>query len=143
MALFWSKKSKAEKNYGEEVRKAKTVTDKTVKAKIAKETKPAIIPKIQTTATPSGRFNDTAGAIIRPHITEKSGLLSQSGIYTFQVSRNANKDAVSQAVKTLYKVTPVKIAMINLPARSVFVKGRWGSVSGVRKALVTVKKERR
>lgn len=140
MALFWSKKSKAEKNYGEETRKAKIVGAKITKIKSSKEEKSVSVPKTQAPAIPSGRFNDAAGAIIRPHITEKSGLLSQSGVYTFQVSRNANKDAVGQAVKTLYKVTPVKIAMINLPARSVFVKGRWGSVSGVRKALVTVKK---
>lgn len=142
MALFWSKKPKAEKNYGEEVRKGKLVAaEKIEKAKPAKEIKPAaIVPKSQAPAMPVGTFNDTAGAIIRPHITEKSGLLSQSGVYTFQVSRNANKDSIGQAVKTLYKVTPVKIAIINLPTKNVFVKGRFGTVSGTRKAMVTVKK---
>lgn len=154
MALLWSKKSKAEKNYGEETRKAKIVGVKTAKgAEVSKSRGPdrakqsgaSSAGSEKTTApravvVPSGHFDDTAGAIIRPHITEKSGLLSQSGVYTFQITENANKNAVSKAIKTLYKVVPIKVAVANLPARKVFVKGRWGSVSGVRKAMVTLKK---
>jgi len=78
--------------------------------------------------------------IIRPRITEKSGLLSQSGVYTFEVSDNATKSEVTKAIKKLYKVTPVKVAIINLPMKNVFVRGKRGTVSGVKKALVTVKK---
>ena len=66
-------------------------------------------------------------------------MLSQIGVYTFEVTKFANKSSISQAVKALYKVTPVKIAIANLPARNVFVKGRRGVVAGVRKALVTLK----
>ena len=78
--------------------------------------------------------------IIRPRITEKSGLLSQGGVYTFEVTKNANKQSISAAIKAMYKVTPVKVAIVNLPARNVFVRGRKGRTSGVRKAVVTVKK---
>lgn len=78
--------------------------------------------------------------IIRPRITEKSGLLSQSGVYTFEVEKGATKPQVAKVIKKLYKVTPVKVAIINLPAKNVFVRGKKGTVSGVSKALVTVKK---
>jgi large subunit ribosomal protein L23 len=78
--------------------------------------------------------------IIRPRITEKSGLLSQNGIYTFEVTKSANKAMIAGAVNALYKVVPVRVAIINLPAKKVLVRGRRGVVSGVRKAVVTLKK---
>ncbi len=144
MALFWSKKPKAEKNYSEE-RKAVAGAPKSPRAKAvrgaAKTKAPkAAAPKQAPAAVPAGAFSAVSESIIRPHITEKSGLLSQSGVYTFQIAKGATKATVAKAVKTLYKVSPVKVAIVNLPAKSVFVKGRFGTVSAVRKALVTVKK---
>jgi len=143
MALLWSKKSKAEKNYGEEVQKAKAAAPKPVnKLGATKAMSKAKAPSVPTKAValPKGSFSEVSDAILRPHVTEKSGLLSQSGVYTFQISSGATKSTVAKAVKTLYKVTPVKIAIVNLPSKDVFVKGRHGTVPGVRKALVTVKK---
>ena len=78
--------------------------------------------------------------IIKPRITEKSGLLSQNGVYTFEISKDATKPEIVKAIKTIYKITPEKIAIINLPAKNVFVRGKKGRVSAVRKAVVTVKK---
>jgi large subunit ribosomal protein L23 len=78
--------------------------------------------------------------IIRPRITEKSGILSQQGIYTFEVTKTANKAMIAQAVRAAFKVSPVKVAIVNLPAKNVFVRGRRGVVSGKRKAVVTLKK---
>ncbi len=78
--------------------------------------------------------------IIRPHVTEKSGVLSQNGKYTFVIATGANKQTVARSVKNLYKVTPVKVSIVNLPSRNVFVRGRRGVTSGIRKAVVTLKK---
>ncbi len=89
---------------------------------------------------PVGTFTSATDSIIRPRVTEKSGLLSQNGIYTFEVTRNSNKAMIAKAVKALYKVNPVKIAIINTPMKNVFVKGRRGTVSGMKKAIITVKK---
>ena len=85
-------------------------------------------------------ISSNVSSILRPRITEKSGLLSQMGVYTFEISRNSNKNSVASAVKALYKVVPVKIAILNNPSRNVFIRGRKGVVSGFRKALVTLKK---
>ncbi len=85
-------------------------------------------------------MKSTASAILRPRITEKSGVLSQGGIYTFEVAKDADKASISRAVKALYKVTPIKVAIVNLPARKTFIRGRRGVVPGIRKAMVTVKK---
>mgnify|MGYP003351962988 CR=1 FL=1 len=79
-------------------------------------------------------------SIIRPMITEKSGILSQNGVYTFEIASDANKNTIASAIQSMYKVKPVKIAIINTPAQRVFVRGKRGVVSGIKKALVTVKK---
>ncbi len=92
-----------------------------------------------STSSSTSVFNSSA-VILRPRITEKSGVLSQGGVYTFEVTAGANKNSVASAIKSLYKVTPVKVAILNNPAKNVFVRGRHGVVAGVRKALVTLKK---
>lgn len=79
--------------------------------------------------------------ILRPRITEKSGIMSEAAnVYTFEVAKNATKDTVASAIKTLYKVTAEKVRIINLPAKKVFVRGKNGSQSAVKKALVFLKK---
>ena len=79
--------------------------------------------------------------IIRPRITEKSGIMSEKlNVYTFEVAKNSTKDSVSKEIKTLYKVTPSKVRMINLPAKRVFVRGRRGTQSAIKKALIYLKK---
>jgi large subunit ribosomal protein L23 len=143
MALFGFKKKQENVAATEKVAEKKTVVKP---AKIAKAVKAApkkevvkATPKIPTIAT-STFTSDSRQAIIRPRVTEKSGLLSQMGVYTFEVTKKANRAEISAAIKALYKVTPVKIALVNLPEKKVFLRGRLGTVSGIRKALVTVKK---
>lgn len=79
--------------------------------------------------------------IIRPRITEKAGVMVESqNVYTFEVSKNSTKHDIEKEVKNLYKVTPVKVSIVNLPAKKVFVRGKRGTQSGVKKALVYLKK---
>jgi large subunit ribosomal protein L23 len=79
--------------------------------------------------------------IIRPRITEKSGIMSEnSSVYTFEVRKNANKPMIAQAIKALYKVTPTKVRIVNLPAKRVLVRGKRGTSNGVKKAMVYLKK---
>jgi len=102
---------------------------------------PVLITKpSKAVAVPLESFSNVSEAIIRPRVTEKSGILSQSGRYTFEVTRNANKQSIANAVNALYKVRPIKVAVMNTPVKNVFVKGRHGKVSGIRKAIVTLKK---
>lgn len=78
--------------------------------------------------------------IKKPRITEKSGLQSENGVYTFEVTSLANKKNIAKAVKEIYKVTPVKVNIINLPAKKVFARGKNGTKTGVKKAVVYLKK---
>lgn len=151
MPFFGTKKKVAMAQAGE--RKAQVDAGAAKHAKVdakkgvvATTKKPAIVTtkmptamKVPTVAS-GAVISSVAHAIIRPHITEKSGLLSQSGVYTFVITSTANKDSIGKAIKSLYKVTPVKIALLNNPSKRVFVRGKRGTVSGIRKAVVTVKK---
>jgi len=76
----------------------------------------------------------------RPHVTEKAHSLGQEGVYTFVVSPRANKIEIKDAIKAVYKVTPKKINVINIPSKRVFGRGRGGMKSGYRKAVVYLKK---
>lgn len=79
--------------------------------------------------------------IKKPRITEKSGIQAETlGVYTFEVTAKANKKNVAKAVKEIYKVTPVKVNITNLPAKIVFSRGKTGRRSGVKKAVVYLKK---
>ncbi len=79
--------------------------------------------------------------IIRPRITEKAGIMNEAlNVYTFEVALNSTKDTVSREIKNLYKVTPTKVRIVNLPARNVVVRGKKGMQSAVKKALVYLKK---
>ena len=79
--------------------------------------------------------------IKKPRITEKSGLQAEmNGVYTFEVMGQANKKSVAKAVKEIYKVTPVKVNIVNLPAKKVFARGKVGRKTGVKKAVVFLKK---
>lgn len=79
--------------------------------------------------------------IKKPRITEKSGIQAEvAGIYTFEVATSANKKSIAKAVKEIYKVTPVKVNITNLPSKKVFSRGKLGRQSGVKKAVVYLKK---
>ncbi len=81
--------------------------------------------------------------IVSPRITEKSAKQSEENVYAFNVNPRANKHQVSQAVVAFYKVTPVKVAIVNIPTK--YAKNyKTGRVQvkkhGYKKALVYVKK---
>ena len=79
--------------------------------------------------------------IKRPRITEKSGIRAESqNVYTFEVIKDATKTSVKEAIKELYKVTPIKINIVNLPAKNIVSRGKRGVKQSVKKAVVYLKK---
>jgi len=91
-------------------------------------------------ATLSGSSYNSA--ILRPRITEKSGDASQKlNAYTFEIKPSSSKNEVAKAVKELYKVTPLKINITNLPRKRILSRGKKGWSGGVKKAVVYLKKD--
>ncbi|OHA25990.1 MAG: 50S ribosomal protein L23 [Candidatus Taylorbacteria bacterium RIFCSPHIGHO2_02_FULL_46_13] len=74
-------------------------------------------------------------------VTEKVSLLAEkNNVYTFNVSSDANKQNVAQAIMHLYKVKPIKVSIMKVPSKRVFVRGKRGVKRGGRKAYVFFKK---
>ena len=106
----------------------------------AKETKAPAVKTAKVTKKAESALGGRVNALVRPHITEKAALLAEKGTYVFEVSASTNKIEIAKAVSTLYGVTPVRVNIINLPRTNVVVRGKSGTKSGVRKALVTLAK---
>ena len=76
-----------------------------------------------------------------PRITEKAAIgADKHGVYVFEVEKSATKRSISDSVKESYKVTPVKVRVVNVKPRAVVVRGKRGTKTGFKKAYVTLKK---
>lgn len=119
MALFGSKKAAAP-----------AVSPKVVKEKKVKAKKTDI------------SIGDISWVIVKPRITEKAALLGDKNVFVFEVARRANKTDVMNAVKTLYKVSPVKVNIVNRVHRRTksASRNRTSTLPGQKKALVFLKK---
>lgn len=84
---------------------------------------------------------DLASVIIKPRITEKAVSKSEHNVYTFVVRRDATKYDVADAVTALFKVTPVKVNIVNKTPRQYAsrAKGRMLTEKGMKKAYVYLK----
>lgn len=90
----------------------------------------------------SSKINKKSEVLLRPRITEKATMLAsmESPVYVFEIDSRFNKLEVAKAVKDLYNVTPVRVNIVNIPAKKVFRRGAVGQKSAVKKALVYLKK---
>ena len=79
-------------------------------------------------------------SVIRPHVTEKSILLSERGTYAFKVFPYANKKQIAEFVRTYYGVTPIAVRIAKKGREEKIIRGRWGTKAGLKKAYVTLKK---
>lgn len=84
---------------------------------------------------------DLASVIVRPRITEKAALSIDKNVYTFEIRKDATKFDVRDAVKTLYKVTPVKVRIVRKSPRHYVsrMRGRNMMDKGLKKAYVYLK----
>jgi large subunit ribosomal protein L23 len=83
---------------------------------------------------------DLNSVLIRPHITEKASMKSESSVYVFEISPRATKAQVEKAFADKYKIDPVKVSTVTIHAKNVFVRGKKGTKSGYKKAYIYLKK---
>jgi large subunit ribosomal protein L23 len=83
-----------------------------------------------------------SAVLVRPLITEKAVMQNDNRVYTFMVAKHATKFSVADAVTALYKVTPVKVNIVNKKPSSEMSgsRGRAVPVAGYKKAYVYLKK---
>lgn len=78
----------------------------------------------------------------KPIITEKSMKLAGNGLYTFLVSKEANKFSIAKAVQEAFKVTVVNVKTVNVKGEVKMQRRVRKSYlsKGFKKALVQVEK---
>lgn len=83
-----------------------------------------------------------ANVLKRPWFSEKALIGTENGVYVFEVPASATKIDVANAVEAAFKVVPVKVRMVNLPAKTVSLRTRRGVGTRARrhKAYVYLKK---
>jgi len=76
--------------------------------------------------------------IRRPIVTEKSTMASEANAVVFEVSIDADKGAIRDAVEALFNVKVTKVnTLIQKGKRKIF-RGRKGQRKDVKKAIVTL-----
>ena len=74
----------------------------------------------------------------RPVITEKNTMLIEQNKYTFEVSRDANKPQIKEAVEKAFKVKVSAVNVIHMPGKMRRAGRRRGMTSSWKKAVVTL-----
>tara|TARA_B100001027_G_C16138425_1_gene272517 strand:+ start:13 stop:306 length:294 start_codon:yes stop_codon:yes gene_type:complete len=79
-------------------------------------------------------------SIRNPIITEKATILSEQNKSVFKVHEKANKRIIKKNIEKLFKVSVVKINIINQKTKIKLKQGRKSYKTGYKKAIVTLKK---
>lgn len=84
---------------------------------------------------------DPGAVLMRPRLTEKGAVLSEKGMYAFNVHKNATKGDITKAVAAAFKVTPVSVRIVRIPRKKTTTRqtGKAGQTRGGKKAYVTLK----
>ncbi len=109
--------------------------------KNTKTTAPKAETKEVAIAAPqAASARDLSHIIKSPRITEKASMKAEANIYAFEVAEVATKSSIAAAIKEMYNVSPVKVAIVRIPKKEVFVRGRAGTKGGGKKAYIYLKK---
>jgi len=75
-----------------------------------------------------------------PRVTEKSAISAEKNVYTFNVAQNANKNEIKKAIKFIYGVIPINVAVTQIAKKTVTRRGITSVKQGGKKAVVCLKK---
>ena len=79
-------------------------------------------------------------SIRNPIITEKATILSDQNKTVFKVHNKANKKTIKKSIEKIFKVSVIKINIVNKKSRIKLARGRKVKVTGYKKAIITLKK---
>jgi large subunit ribosomal protein L23 len=107
------------------------------KTKETKKASPAVVA--DTPATPA-EVKPTKSLIKRVYVSEKASRIKEFNQYVFEVTANANRPEIKKEIQKKYNVHITKINILNRVPKKVTVGRYEGTRSGLRKAIITLKK---
>ena len=85
------------------------------------------------------KINST-DSIRQPIVTEKATILSEQNKTVFKVHSGANKNSIKKSIEKLFKVTVVKVNILNQKRKKKIKQGKLSIKPGYKKAIITLKK---
>ena len=79
-------------------------------------------------------------SIRQPIVTEKATILSEQNKTVFNVHAGANKNSIKKSIEKLFKVTVVKVNILNQKRKKKIKQGKLSIKPGYKKAIITLKK---
>jgi large subunit ribosomal protein L23 len=79
-------------------------------------------------------------SIRQPIVTEKATILSEQNKTVFKVHAGANKNSIKKSIEKLFKVTVVKVNILNQKRKKKIKQGKLSIKPGYKKAIITLKK---
>ena len=79
-------------------------------------------------------------SIRQPIITEKATILSEQNKTDFKVHSGDNKKSIKKNIEKLFKVTVVKVNILNAKTKKKIKQGKLSVKPGYKKAIITLKK---
>jgi large subunit ribosomal protein L23 len=137
MGLFNKFKKKSAEKDEKKLEKEKEKEVKGKKPEIVQKPKKEEKPREVIKAKPK-IFNSAYRILIKPLISEKASVLSESGKYVFIVGKSAKKQEVKQAIFGIYGIKPQKVHFINVQGKKRRYGRTQGATSDYKKAIVTL-----
>ena len=81
--------------------------------------------------------------VLKPHITEKTTLLSENNSVVFKVASKATKPQIKEAVEKLFDVKVKSVNTLVRKGKTKVFRGNFGSQSDVKRAIVTLEEGHR
>lgn len=76
--------------------------------------------------------------LVKPVVTEKTSLVAENNVITFEVLRSATKPEIKAAIEAVYGVKVKKVNTLNQFGKEKRFKGFVGHRSDYKKAMVTL-----
>lgn len=127
-SIFGMKKKKVE---------AKVDDVKVNNTKTSKISKSSDVPAVKAKTT--AQETKTATSQYSYRITEKATTLSDKNVYVLNVPKNSSKTELKKDLQKNYKVTVLKINIVNSIKKTIISRGRYGTRGGGKKAYITLK----
>ena len=84
-----------------------------------------------------------SGIVKNPHVTERSLRIGQYNQYVFLVDPKASKSEIRKELEKIYSVHIKRVRTITQPTKTLLWRGKKGSRSRFKKAIITLEKGQR
>lgn len=128
---------KAEEGTTADAPKKKAAAKKAVSKKVEAPAESSA-PAAQAKAAVANHY--ASNHLIKPHVSEKAAMLTEKGVYTFDVPVSSEKISVKRGVEALYGVKVASVRMIRHAGKPVNRGKRQTSRNTWKKAVVTLAK---